>query len=99
MPESAGTLRLVIASDNFLTREGLASLLSTVQGIEVVTRVDSHPETLAAIEWYNPDVLVMGIRTPRTATEAAIAAASRTPDQPSLHRRGGDRRGRRRLRP
>jgi DNA-binding NarL/FixJ family response regulator len=75
MPESAGTLRLVIASDNFLTREGLTSLLSTVQGIEVVTRVDSHPETLAAIEWYNPDVLVMGIRTPRTAAEAAIAAA------------------------
>jgi DNA-binding NarL/FixJ family response regulator len=68
-------LRVVIASDNFLTREGLTCLLGRVAGIEVVGRVDSHPETLEAAQQYSPDVLVVGIRTPRVGAEVALAAA------------------------
>jgi DNA-binding NarL/FixJ family response regulator len=77
MPEPAAMLRAVIASDNFLTREGLGCLLSGVQGIEVVARVDSHPETLAAVRKYRPDVLIVGIRTPRVDAEAALGAAQK----------------------
>jgi len=73
----AEPVRIVIASDNFLTREGLACLLRGVPGIEVVGRVDSHPETLDAAQRYNPDVLVVGIRTPRMLAEAALDAARR----------------------
>jgi DNA-binding NarL/FixJ family response regulator len=65
MPEPPSALRVVIASDNFLTREGLGCLLSGVRGIDVVARVDGHPDTLAAARKYGPDVLVVGIRTPR----------------------------------
>ena len=68
-------LRTVIASDNFLTREGLGCLLRNAPGIEVVGRVDGHPDTLAAVRRYRPDVLVVGIRTPRVNAEAALAAA------------------------
>jgi len=75
MPEPATVLRAVIASDNFLTREGLGCLLSGVRGIEVAARVDSHPETLAAVRKYRPDVLIVGIRTPRVNAEAALGAA------------------------
>jgi len=75
MPETSSTLRTVVASDNFLTREGLACLLRGVEGIEVVARVDSHPETLEAVRKYRADVLVVGIRTPRIAAEASLAAA------------------------
>lgn len=75
MHESPAVLRAVIASDNFLTREGLGCLLSGVQGIEVVARVDSHPETIAAVRKYQPDVLIVGIRTPRVNAEAALGAA------------------------
>ena len=75
MPEPATVLRAVIASDNFLTREGLGCLLSGVRGIEVVARVDSHPETLTAVRKYRPDVLIVGIRTPRVNAEAALGAA------------------------
>lgn len=77
MAETPAVLRVVIASDNFLTREGLACLLGGVKGIEVAARVDSHPETLEAAERYNPHVLVVGIRTPRIVAEAAIEAARR----------------------
>jgi len=85
MHETPATLRAVIASDNFLTREGLSCLLNSVASIEVVARVDSHPETLAAVRQYRPDVLIVGIRTPRVNAEAALRAAQllRT-DHPSL---------------
>jgi DNA-binding NarL/FixJ family response regulator len=75
MAEPAAALRVVIASDNFVTREGLTCLLSGVPGIKVVGRVDSHPETLKAAQQYAPDVLVVGIHTPRLAAEASLAAA------------------------
>jgi DNA-binding NarL/FixJ family response regulator len=75
MDVRASRLRVVVASDNFLTREGLACLLSGVPDIEVVGRVDSHPDTLTAAEQYRPDVLVVGMRTPRQGAEASIAAA------------------------
>lgn len=77
MPEPPTVLRVVIASDNFLTREGLGCLLSGVRGIEVVARVDSHPETLAAARNYRPDVLIVGIRTPRVNAETALSAAKK----------------------
>ncbi len=65
----------MIASDNFLTREGLGCLLDSVRSIQVVARVNSHPETLAAVRRYCPDVLIVGIRTPRVNAEAALGAA------------------------
>ena len=46
MSEPSAVLRVVIASDNFLTREGLGCLLSGARGIAIVARVDSHPEML-----------------------------------------------------
>ncbi len=75
MPEPPTALRAVIASDNFLTREGLGCLLSGIRSINVVARVDSHPETLTAVRRYRPDVLIVGIRTPRVNAEAAFKAA------------------------
>jgi len=77
MSEPPAVLRAVIASDSFLTREGLGCLLRDVRTIEVVARVDSHPETLDAVRQYHADVLVVGIRTPRVNAELALAAAQR----------------------
>jgi len=77
MPETPAVLRTVVASDNFLTREGLACLLRGVESVEVVARVDSHPETIDAVRQYRADVLIVGIRTPRVAAEASLSAAQR----------------------
>ena len=77
MPDTPAVLRTVVASDNFLTREGLACLLRGVESIEVVARVDSHPETIDAVRQYRADVLLVGIRTPRVAAEASLSAAQK----------------------
>ena len=85
MPETPTVLRAVIASDNFLTREGLSCLLSGVRSIDVVARVNSHPDSLEAVRQYRPDVLVVGIRTPRVNAEAALSSAQRLrAENPSL---------------
>ena len=81
MSEPSAVLRVAIASDNFLTREGLGCLLSGARSIEIVARVNSHPETLTAIRQYRPDVLIVGIRTPRVNAEAALSAAQRLRSQ------------------
>jgi DNA-binding NarL/FixJ family response regulator len=69
------TIRVVVASDFFLTREGLGCLLAGVPGIEVVGRVDSHAATLEAASRDEPDVVVVGIRAGRAASENTMDAA------------------------
>ncbi|HET6951234.1 MAG TPA: response regulator transcription factor [Acidimicrobiales bacterium] len=69
------TTRVVVASDFFLTREGLACLLAGVPGIEVIGRVDSHAAALEAAGRDQPDVVVVGIRAGRAATDDTLNAA------------------------
>jgi DNA-binding NarL/FixJ family response regulator len=75
--QSEETTRVAVASDYFLTREGLACLLSGVEGIDVVTRVSSHAEIVDAVERGRPDVVVVGIRAGQVAAEETLAAAGR----------------------
>jgi DNA-binding NarL/FixJ family response regulator len=70
-------MRIAIASDFFLTREGLACLLSGIDGIDVVARVVSHADILEAVERDRPEVVVVGIRAGRAATEETLATAGR----------------------
>ena len=82
MPErSNDTTRVVIASDLFLTREGVACLLSTVEGIVVVARVARHADILGAVRQHSPDVVVVSIRAGRVATEDTLETAARLRDE------------------
>ena len=73
--QSEEKTRVAVASDYFLTREGLACLLSGVDGIDVVARVASHAEVVDAVERDRPDVVVVGIRAGQVAAEETLAAA------------------------
>jgi DNA-binding NarL/FixJ family response regulator len=68
-------LRLVLAEDSFLIREGLAALLANDPELDLVTSVGSLPELLAAIETIRPDVVLTDIRMPPTETDEGIRAA------------------------
>ena len=75
---SEETTRVAVASDYFLTREGLACLLSRVDGIEIVARVASHAEIVDVVELERPEVVVVvGIRAGQVAAEEVLDAASR----------------------
>jgi DNA-binding NarL/FixJ family response regulator len=80
-------LRVVLAEDHALLRDGLTRLL-TAHGCEVVSAVDSGPALLPALIEHRPDVAVVDVRLPPTFTDeglqASIAAREKIPGMPVL---------------
>ncbi|HVV23832.1 MAG TPA: response regulator transcription factor [Pseudonocardiaceae bacterium] len=67
-------MRIVIAEDTAILREGLAQLLG-MRGHEVVAAVGTPVELLAAVATHRPAVAVIDIRMPPTHTEEGLRAA------------------------
>jgi DNA-binding NarL/FixJ family response regulator len=67
-------VRVVIADDELLLREGLARLLGEV-GVEVVAAVGDAPALLRQVELDRPDVAIVDIKMPPTHTEEGLVAA------------------------
>ncbi|MBE3010477.1 response regulator transcription factor [Microbispora sp. NEAU-D428] len=80
-------MRVVLAEDLHLLREGLVALLRA-HGFEVVAAVESGPELLAALVGERPDVAVVDVRLPPTFTDeglqAALGARRQVPGLPVL---------------
>ena len=70
-------LRLVVADDNFLVREGLSALLAEVEDIEVVGMASDTASLMATVAETSPDVVLTDIRMPPTHTNEGIEAAKR----------------------
>lgn len=68
-------IRLVIAEDSYLIREGLVVLLASDPDVEVVAAIASMPELDAAVAEHAPDVVLTDIRMPPTETDEGIRAA------------------------
>jgi DNA-binding NarL/FixJ family response regulator len=67
-------VRVVIAEDLFLLRDGLTRLLEA-HGLEVVRAVDNGPDLVASVIAYKPDVALVDVRLPPTFTDEGIKAA------------------------
>jgi DNA-binding NarL/FixJ family response regulator len=84
---SEHSLRVVIAEDSGLLREGLARLLVDA-GMDVVARVGDGPGLLSAVEQQRPDVAVVDVRMPPgyrdEGLKAAIEIRRRIPSLPVL---------------
>lgn len=68
------TLRLVLADDSLLLREGLARLLSEV-GFEIVGQARTAQELAVLVHEHRPDVAIVDIRMPPTQTDEGLQAA------------------------
>ena len=67
-------MRIVIADDAALLREGVAHLL-TDNGIEVVDQVADADALLTSVRDHRPDVALVDIRMPPTHTDEGLRAA------------------------
>ncbi|ROT32310.1 response regulator transcription factor [Micromonospora sp. HM5-17] len=67
-------MRVVLAEDLYLLRDGLARML-TAHGFEVVAAVETGPELLEALLGLRPDVAVVDVRLPPTRTDEGLQAA------------------------
>jgi DNA-binding NarL/FixJ family response regulator len=67
-------VRVVIAEDSLLLREGLAKLLQEA-GHEVVGQAGNAEELLLKVRSYKPDVAIVDVRMPPTQTDEGVQAA------------------------
>jgi len=77
-------LRVVVAEDNLLVREGIITLLEQEESVEIVGACGTYDELLESVDREHPDVVVTDIRMPPTETDEGIRAAlelrDRAPD-------------------
>ena len=67
-------MRIVIAEDDLLLREGVAMLLRA-EGIDVLAAVANAVDFLAAVDEHAPDLAIVDVRMPPTHTDEGIVAA------------------------
>ena len=68
-------IRVILAEDNYLVREGVRRLLETEPDIELVAVCEDYDSLLAAIDAVEPDAVLTDIRMPPTGTDEGIRAA------------------------
>ena len=80
-------MRIVIAEDQFLLRQGLENLF-TRHGFEVVAAVGDGPSLTDAVLTHRPDVALIDIRMPPTFTDEGLRAAVQIRKQIPGHKSG-----------
>ena len=68
-------MRVVVADDVMLTREGIVRLLEDA-GVEVVGQAEDAPSLLKVVRGTQPDAAIVDIRMPPTHTDEGLVAAS-----------------------
>jgi DNA-binding NarL/FixJ family response regulator len=69
-------LRVVIAEDSLLMREGISSVLALDDDLLLVASCADYDELLVAVDEHRPDVVITDIRMPPTQTDEGIRAAN-----------------------
>lgn len=69
-------IRVVLAEDHVLLREGISRLVAANDDMELVGTAGDLPALLALVERERPDVVVTDIRMPPTGTDEGIQAAA-----------------------
>jgi DNA-binding NarL/FixJ family response regulator len=77
---AAVAIRIVLADDHYLVREGVRRLLETEPELEVAAVCEDLDSLLAAVEAERPDVVLTDIRMPPGGLDEGIQAAERLRD-------------------
>jgi DNA-binding NarL/FixJ family response regulator len=72
-------IRVVVADDEALVRDGLAAIVGSDPGLEVVATTADGAEAVDAVQRLSPDVVLMDVRMPGTDGIAATRAIAAMP--------------------
>ena len=67
-------MRVVLAEDSVLLREGVARMLED-QGFEIVAQTGTADDLMLKVRSYSPNVVIVDIRMPPTHTDEGLRAA------------------------
>jgi DNA-binding NarL/FixJ family response regulator len=71
----SGPIRVVLAEDHYLLREGVSRLIDAQPELELVAVCEDYDSLIEAIDTSEPDVVLTDIRMPPTGTNEGIRAA------------------------
>lgn len=74
------SIRLVIADDHALFRDGLATILSAEEDIEVIAQASNSGEAVRLVNQLSPDMVLLDIDMPGGGVAAAHLVAEQHPD-------------------
>lgn len=75
MTAATEPIRVLLAEDSFVVREGVRALVESQDDLELVGVCGDLPELLAAVPDCRPDVVLTDIRMPPTQTDEGVRAA------------------------
>jgi DNA-binding NarL/FixJ family response regulator len=73
-------IRVLIADDSYLAREGITRILAGADDIDIVAECDDLTSVRRAVEEQKPDVVLADVRMPPTGTNEGIQVASELRD-------------------
>jgi len=75
MTETTATIRVLLAEDSYVVREGIRALIETQDGLTLVGTCGDLPALMAEVDECRPDVVMTDIRMPPTQTDEGVQAA------------------------
>jgi DNA-binding NarL/FixJ family response regulator len=74
--ESPAAIRILVADDSYLAREGIARILADEEGFDIVGECGDLESLRRAVDEHTPDVVLADVRMPPTGTDEGIQIAS-----------------------
>jgi DNA-binding NarL/FixJ family response regulator len=79
-----GSIRVLLADDHTMFREGLARILASYGGMEVVAEAPNDAEALKLSRELSPDVVIMQVQMPFERAKQTLEALRSFPDPPKV---------------
>ena len=76
--------RVLLADDHTMFREGLAVLLASYDGLEVIAEVPNDGQTVELARLHKPDVVIMEVRVPFEKSQETLGQMRRITPQPKV---------------
>jgi DNA-binding NarL/FixJ family response regulator len=79
-----GPIRVLLADDHTMFRQGLAGILASYEGMEVIAEVPNDGQTLELARELSPDVVIMQVQMPFERALQTLKAMRSFPDPPKV---------------
>src|SRR5215211_2316714 len=83
-PHGSGPIRVLLADDHTMFRQGLSAILASYGGMEVIAEVPNDADALEIACDLSPDVVVMQVQIPFTRAVETLEAMRDFPNAPKV---------------
>jgi DNA-binding NarL/FixJ family response regulator len=83
-PDTARKISVLFADDHTMFRQGLATILASYGGVEVVGEVSNNSEALRLVGELNPDVVIMQVQIPFERVKESLGRMRALPHPPKV---------------